>query len=333
MIRAAQVIILIPFGFGVAFGQSADTLSEFEVASIKPSPPPGPGPHPVPRARIPDPSLFVCDSCTLSDLVRGAYDIRPYQLSCPSRMESERFTVNAKVPRGTTREQLQIMQQNLLQARFKLAGHHESAEMQQFELVTAKGGPKLKRPLDRRRMWMIQCRAKLVHQRLTMMAFQCCPRRRQQEATILSNGHVAAHYTDWSMKELAAMLSNQLRQPVSRTALRELSDTPFKCRWSLVVQPRELLTVVSTLGIWSGEFKVVKRLRKRPVFEICRGSAPPVAALIPQNDYLGLYCSVRHQGRVQQDFTQRRNNGARQIEVAARSPGRTQIFFAVRYAA
>jgi len=217
MIRAATLIILVTFAFGAGAGQSTDSSPEFEVASIKPSPPPDAkdsiGPHRIPKPRTPDPSLFVCDSCTLSDLVRSAYNIRPYQLSCPSWMESERFTVNARIPPGTTREQLRLMQQNLLQTRFKLACHREKKEMPRFELMTAKGGPKLRASVGPPEDGDATPR-RTGSSKVDEDGFPVLPRRRQPEATFLPNGHVTAHYVDWSMTELATILSNQLHQPV-----------------------------------------------------------------------------------------------------------------------
>jgi len=119
----------------------------FEVASIKPAPPPGPrgmtmrvdggpGTH--------DPSIFLCENCSLSMLVINCYDLSFHEFSGPAWMESERFTVSAKVPEGTTKEQFRLMKQNLLVERFQLKFHFVKKEMSSYELVVAKNGPKLK---------------------------------------------------------------------------------------------------------------------------------------------------------------------------------------------
>src|SRR5258708_23444482 len=78
-------------------------------------------------------------------MVMQGYDVKGYQLSGgPSYFETERFNVNAKVPEGTTKELYLQMQQNLLADRFGLKIHREQKEMQVYELVVVKGGPKFK---------------------------------------------------------------------------------------------------------------------------------------------------------------------------------------------
>ena len=101
----------------------------FEVASIKAASPPldgkgmrvdwkgGPG--------TPDPGLFTCENCSLANLVSIAYDLKSYQFPGSSDLNTDRFTVSAKVPPGTTKEDFRLMQQNLLAERFKLKIHRE----------------------------------------------------------------------------------------------------------------------------------------------------------------------------------------------------------------
>ena len=117
----------------------------FEVASIKPSPPGevnqfwsgGPGTK--------DPGLFTCRNVDLADLVVMAYrDLPRYRFSGLDWMRSTRFNISAKIPEGTTKEQFQLMQQNLLTERFKMTIHHEQKEMQMYDLVVTKDGPKIK---------------------------------------------------------------------------------------------------------------------------------------------------------------------------------------------
>ncbi|MCU1337460.1 MAG: hypothetical protein JWO19_3041 [Bryobacterales bacterium] len=73
-----------------------------------------------------------------------AYDVKAYQLSGPAWLDTERYDVVAKVPAGATKEQVNVMWQNLLAERFGVKLHHESKEFQVEELVVDKGGPKLK---------------------------------------------------------------------------------------------------------------------------------------------------------------------------------------------
>ncbi len=127
---------------------SAQTPSpQFEVASIKPSPPPT-GKNVIVRSRggpgSRDPDLFVCENCSISELVTRALGIRNYQLSGPDWIQSARFNISAKIPPGSTREQFRLMLQNLLAERFKMAFHRDKKPMQTYELVVMKNGPKFK---------------------------------------------------------------------------------------------------------------------------------------------------------------------------------------------
>jgi uncharacterized protein (TIGR03435 family) len=61
-------------------------------------------------------------------------------------MDRDRYDIEAKAPPGAGNDQLDAMLQNLLAQRFGLAVHWETREMAIYELVVAKGGPKLKTP-------------------------------------------------------------------------------------------------------------------------------------------------------------------------------------------
>jgi len=132
----------------LVLGQAPQPLT-FEVASVRPSPPVTPtqsvyfGP-----ARggpgTPDPVQITWSYVRLLDLLMKAYDVKAYQISGPAWMATERYHVIAKVPEGTTKEQVNTMWQNLLAERFEVVLRHESKEFQVDELVVASGGPKLK---------------------------------------------------------------------------------------------------------------------------------------------------------------------------------------------
>jgi uncharacterized protein (TIGR03435 family) len=91
-----------------------------------------------------DPGRFTTVNMSLSSLVSLAYNLKRYEYSGPSWMDSERFDIVAKVPLGATKEQFRVMLQNLLADRFKLAIHREKKDMQVYELVVGKNGSKLK---------------------------------------------------------------------------------------------------------------------------------------------------------------------------------------------
>jgi uncharacterized protein (TIGR03435 family) len=73
-----------------------------------------------------------------------AYDVKNYQISGPAWLDMERYDIAASIPSGATKKQFNLMLQNLLAERFHLALHHESKEVQGYELVPGKRGPKLK---------------------------------------------------------------------------------------------------------------------------------------------------------------------------------------------
>ncbi len=158
MTRLITGAILISFACGypqTALAQTPDGQPSFEVATIKPAPPPsvikgsgdrnlvmmmgsrgGPGTG--------DPGRYTCNNCNLQMLMIQAYGVESYQLTIPSSMDNERFDISAKVPEGTTKDQFNLMLQNLLAERFKLKIHRETKEGQVYELTLFKGGPKMK---------------------------------------------------------------------------------------------------------------------------------------------------------------------------------------------
>ena len=71
-----------------------------------------------------------------------------FQVSGPDWLATTRFDFNAKLPPGSTKEQLQTMIRNMLIDRFKIEVRHESREMAKYDLVVAKGGPKLKEAVE-----------------------------------------------------------------------------------------------------------------------------------------------------------------------------------------
>jgi uncharacterized protein (TIGR03435 family) len=159
MKRAIPTAVLLIFAAIAALGQAAPSRPSsppdspsatptFEVAVIHPAEPPGPNR----RIRIGisggpgsnDPTRVTAEGVSMTELLMRAYDVKRYQLSGPSWMETERFSISAKVPEGATKEQFILMLQNLLAERFKMAVHHEQKEMPVFELQVGKGGSKLK---------------------------------------------------------------------------------------------------------------------------------------------------------------------------------------------
>jgi uncharacterized protein (TIGR03435 family) len=131
----------------LAYSQAAAPATlEFEVASIKPAAPQSdhfraPGAKGGPGTA--DPGRFTCATCTLSYLISKAFTLERYQFPGQSSLPDVTFDLSARVPEGTTQEQFAVMLQNLLKTRFGLAYHFEAKQLQGYELVVAKNGPKL----------------------------------------------------------------------------------------------------------------------------------------------------------------------------------------------
>jgi uncharacterized protein (TIGR03435 family) len=125
----------------------------FEVASIKPAVPlqtqinsavsaGNAGQLRVMQQVITDSRIDV-NTLSLADLIAMAYRIKPYQLTAPDWMKTERFDVQATLPPGATKEQVPEMMQALLAERFKVKVHREQKPQPVYALVVAKDGPKL----------------------------------------------------------------------------------------------------------------------------------------------------------------------------------------------
>jgi uncharacterized protein (TIGR03435 family) len=92
-----------------------------------------------------DPGQVTYKNVTLWDIIVRAYDVRPYQLKgAPTWLDSERYTIVAKVRPGASIVEAREMMQTLLAERFKLAVHRETKEGRCYNLVVEKGGPRLK---------------------------------------------------------------------------------------------------------------------------------------------------------------------------------------------
>ena len=129
------------------FGQTTAAPTEFEAAAIKPAASPvyagrdlgmrhgGPGTS--------DPGQITWNAVSLKGLMMVAYNLKSYQVSGPPWLATTGVDIVAKVPRGTTREQLPALWQNLLLERLHLKSHLETREIAVYELTVARGGVKI----------------------------------------------------------------------------------------------------------------------------------------------------------------------------------------------
>jgi uncharacterized protein (TIGR03435 family) len=144
---AAAIVIGLPDGVTVR-AQILSPALRFDVASVRLAPSPD-GKTPARRlSGIPgpnnnDPGRFSA-RVNLLNLVTVAYDIPVYRLSDENDLGLMRLDVEARMPVDTMRDQFSVMLQHLLADRLGLKVHWASKAIDGYDLVVAKGGPKLK---------------------------------------------------------------------------------------------------------------------------------------------------------------------------------------------
>jgi uncharacterized protein (TIGR03435 family) len=246
MKRAILGIIVMYCVCRTSYSQPANRPVAFEVASVKPGTEPKPvdmgGGRMAFRAAgctggpgTSDPGRLTCQNTTLANLVSIAYNLKRYQFasSFPGWMEEAHFDVIAKIPAGATREEVRLMEQNLLAERFKLAVHFDKKEMQVFELTIGKNGPKLKespptpdQPADGGPS-MPSGPGKLEHDK---DGFVVMPRRSGGLSMSMRNGRIRIQANDQTMEQFASLLTNQLGKPVTDlTGLTGKYDITLTC--------------------------------------------------------------------------------------------------------
>ena len=80
---------------------------------------------------------------TLKWLIMQAYDLKEWQIIGPDRLDSARYDIQATLPSGADKAQLGMMLQSLLTERFGLEAHRDTRRFKNYELIMAKGGPRL----------------------------------------------------------------------------------------------------------------------------------------------------------------------------------------------
>ena len=84
----------------------------------------------------------------MKNVLTNAYGVKGFQISGPGWLDSERYDIVAKLPRGATKAEFMVMLQNLLAERFKLTLHREKKDLPMYALVVGKNGPKLKESVE-----------------------------------------------------------------------------------------------------------------------------------------------------------------------------------------
>ncbi len=138
IVKTAAVFVLL------SSAGAAQTAPRFEVASIKLVPDSGGSCRGEGGPGTKNPERFRSNCNSLSWLIKLAYDIKAYQLVAPNWTETARFEVEAKIRPGATKEDFQLMLQNMLAERLQLKVHWEKREGDVYELSVDKSTTKLK---------------------------------------------------------------------------------------------------------------------------------------------------------------------------------------------
>ena len=224
MRRAIMSAGLVVFTCCAALAQTAENSPAFEVASVKPAAPitgnfirvgmrGGPGSS--------DPGQITYTNVTVKNVLMNAYGVKGFQISGPGWLDSERYDIVAKLPRGATKAEFMAMLQNLLAERFKLTLHREKKDLPMYALVVGKNGPKLKEsvddpapkeggPADGPAATM----GKLTMGRDGFPVLPAAAGGRGAMAMTMMNGNARMTANGQTMAGLAEMLSNQLDLPV-----------------------------------------------------------------------------------------------------------------------
>ena len=148
LISLGVVIVAIPI-FSQGPGQAKPS---FEVATVKPN---ASGDNRVAIMRQPG-GRFVSTGISLKMLMGFAYRVRDFQISGgPNWITTDRWNIEGKAEEGSippptgppdpnVPDPLSLMVQSLIEERFQLKMHRETKELPVYELVAAKGGPKIK---------------------------------------------------------------------------------------------------------------------------------------------------------------------------------------------
>jgi uncharacterized protein (TIGR03435 family) len=121
--------------------QAGGTGPGYEVASIKPSTPGVTGRS----INADDSGRLTTENTTLKDLMRAAYGVRDFQIvGGPAWFDKDTYDIVAKPAGKSGPRDFGPNIQKLLADRFQLHIHRETKETSVYDLIIAKGGPKLK---------------------------------------------------------------------------------------------------------------------------------------------------------------------------------------------
>ena len=139
--RSTLILSWLVFVSSPAFAQTTKTPS-FDVVSVKASAKLV-GPDDNNEITV-SPAGITGRNVTLQRLIAEAYHVQLNQIAGPNWLDRNEYEIGAKTERPAGREQLLLMLQTLLRERFNLKQHRETKSMKVYQLVTDKGGPKIR---------------------------------------------------------------------------------------------------------------------------------------------------------------------------------------------
>jgi uncharacterized protein (TIGR03435 family) len=146
MKRRATVVLLEVVVAAAAFAQDGSRLT-FEVASVRYAGSGDDGGLAVLRGGpgTDDPETIIWQRQPLSRLLVVAFHVDFDEITGPDWLGNMFYDVAAKVPRGTTKDQVRRMWQDLLAERFHLVSHFIKKDFPVYELSVDRNGPKLRK--------------------------------------------------------------------------------------------------------------------------------------------------------------------------------------------
>ena len=160
--------------------------------------------------------MWRCENFSLRNLITFAYGLNSFQLTGPDWLQDQRFDISAKVPDGTTKEQFNIMLQNMLAERFHLTVHHEAKDVAKYDLVVAKNGPKLKESVETPGASADAHAGPPPAPKPMAVGKDGYPELApNRPGMAIMNGHARLFYPKLTMEMLARRLQGELGKPVS----------------------------------------------------------------------------------------------------------------------
>lgn len=145
---AGAAVVALPIAIGMINAlpvRAQDALPQFEVATLKLNPSVGL------RMMAGGPSLqgsdFGATNIPLNVLLAYAFQMRTYQISGPNWINDTRYDIRAKVPPDAPAGQHRAMLRALLEERLNISTHRSMQEMNVYNMVVSRGGPKF-RPME-----------------------------------------------------------------------------------------------------------------------------------------------------------------------------------------